>query len=113
MSDLIVGTKAGQSSVYSRAALEKEDVYKATCETSVFSHLSTVSQAAVYDGVIDTDGCTSMFHTYLGTQGGQPTPCRYVVSIGRGFVNPLHFDKKAPKNSANERNGYCINIWAV
>ena len=110
--DLIVGTTEGHSLVYCRQSLEPEDVYEAKCDVDVLSHANQVSQVILFDGSISPDGYTSMFHSYLGIQR-QDTPCRYIVSIGNGFINPLQFNSKAPTNSANDRDGYCINVWAV
>ena len=111
-SDLVVGTTTGHSLIYSRQKLESQDVYQASCDINVLSHANRVSQIVLFDGSVSPDGHTSMFNTYLGIQS-QATSCRYIVSIGKGFLNPLQFNSKAPLNSASERDGYCINVWAV
>ena len=110
--DLTVGTITGHCLVYSRKDLEKEEVYKATNNIKVLSHAKYVSQIAVFNGTITPQGYTSMFNVYLGTQS-QSVPCRFIVSVGRGVINPVQFSAKAPKNSASERDRYCINVWAV
>lgn len=93
--------------------MNRKDVFKAKCDIKVLSHARNVSQVAVFNGVISEKGYTSMFSAYLGLQG-RATPCRYIVSVGKGFINPLQFSLKTQSCTiTSERDGYCINVWTV
>ena len=108
--DLLVGTAVGSSLIYSRSTLQEATNVNPT--VSVQSHAKDVYRVVVFDGVVTPQGYTSMFHTYLGLQKKE-TPCRFIVSLGQGFLCATQFSSKVLKKQNIERDGYCINVWVV